>query len=517
MKAIRKASTGIQGLDEITGGGLPAGRPTLICGGPGCGKSLFSMEFLVRGATEMGERGVFFAFEERASELEENVASLGFDLRKLQRQKKLALDHIQIDRHEIEETGEYDLDGLFIRLNFAIDSIGAKRVVLDTIENLFAGLKDQAIVRSELRRLFHWLKDKGVTAIITAEKGEGSLTRHGLEEYVSDCVILLDNRVIDEVSTRRLRVIKYRGSSHGANEYPFLIEEGGISVLPITSLRLEKSVSLGRVSSGIPSLDEMLGKKGFYRGSSILVSGTSGTGKSSIAAHFVNAACERGERAIFFAYEESPQQIIRNMKSIGLHLDRFLKKNLLQFHSSHSTESGLEMHLVKIHKVVIQFKPKVVVIDPITNMVNVGRVTEVKLTLMRIIDFLTSEGITVMCTALVLPSMEYKADEGISSLVDSWIQVRDLELNGERNKTLYILKSRGMAHSNQVREFQITDKGVQLVDIFIGAEGVLTGSARLEALRKQELQSTSDDQTRRLNARARQEGKFSVYSKKRSR
>jgi circadian clock protein KaiC len=517
MQAIKKTPSGIKGLDEITGGGLPTGRPTLLCGGPGCGKTLFSMEFLVRGATRFGEKGVFIAFEERTAELEENVASLGFDLAGLQKQKKVIIDHIHIARNEIEETGEYDLEGLFIRLSHAIDSIGAKRVVLDTIENLFAGLKDQAIVRAELRRLFGWLKDKKVTALITAEKGEGSLTRFGLEEYVSDCVILLDHRVIEQVSTRRLRIIKYRGTTHGTNEYPFVIDSQGISVLPITSLRLQKNVSTSRVSSGIPSLDAMMSNKGFYRGSSILVSGTSGTGKSSIAAHFVDAACKRGEKAIFFAFEESPKQIIRNMKSIGLDLEKFTDKGLLQFHSSHPTEFGLEMHLVKIQHLVNEFKPKIVVIDPITNMVSVGMVREVKAMLMRIIDFLASEGITVMCTALTMQSAVDQADEGISSLVDTWIQVRDLEMNGERNKGLYILKSRGMAHSNQVREFVITSEGIQLVDIFLGPEGVLTGSARKEA---QGL-INSGKAVEKLNwekrARARQAGKIISSVKRRTR
>jgi circadian clock protein KaiC len=489
LKAINKTKTGINGLDEITNGGLPSGRPTLVCGGPGCGKTLFSVEFIVKGASLFNEPGVFMTFEEKTEELVDNVASLGFDLEKLQKNKKLLLDYVYIERSEIEETGEYDLDGLFIRLGHAIDSIGAKRVVLDTIENLFAGLQNQGILRAELRRLFNWLKEKGVTAIITAEKGDGTLTRHGLEEYVSDCVILLDHRVIDQVSTRRLRIVKYRGSQHGTNEYPFLIDDDGLSVLPVTSLRLERQVSSQRISSGIKGLDEMLGNKGFYKGSSILVSGTSGTGKTSIAAFFAQAACKRNEKCIFFAFEESPQQIIRNMRSIDLHLDQYIQKGLLQFHSVHPTEHGLEQHLVTIYKLVRQFKPKVVIIDPITNLVNVGIVRDVKAMLMRLIDMLQSEGVTIMFTALAInSSTNEQPDESISSLVDAWVQVRDVEVNAERNRGLFIMKSRGMSHSKQVREFVITNKGVNLIDVFLGPNGILVGSAR-EA---QKLQLSND-------------------------
>lgn len=517
MQVIEKCPTGISGLDEITYGGLPKGRTTLICGGPGCGKTLFATEFIVRGATQFKEPGVFVAFEERTEELAVNAASLGFDLKKLQKQNKIRLDHIHIERSEIEETGEYDLDGLFIRLNHAIDSIGARRVVLDTIENLFSGLVNQAIVRAEVRRLFHWLKDKGVTAVITAEVGDGILTRHGLEEYVSDCVIMLDHRVIEQVSTRRLRVIKYRGSFHGTNEYPFLIDQDGISVLPVTALRLEREVSNAAISTGIPSLDQMLGKKGFYRGSSVLVSGSSGTGKTSIAAHFVKAACARGERAVFFAFEESPMQVVRNMRSIGLDLDGEIKKGLLRFHSAHPSEFGLEMHLVRIYRIVETFRPRVVVVDPITNLISVGQVREVKTMLMRLIDLLATEKITVLFTALTIDSFGVETtDESISSLVDTWIQLRDIESNGERNKGLYVLKARGMAHSNQVREFLITEKGIELVDIYMDAGGILTGSARREA---QKLHS-GDGQIPNSGkwqkwARERQEGKKSATAKKR--
>jgi len=477
---LPKSPTGITGLDEITGGGFPTGRPTLICGAAGAGKTLFSIEFIVRGALEYNEPGVILTFEENTEDLEKNVASLGFDLKKLQKDKLINIDYVRIERSEIEETGEYDLDGLFIRLGYAIDSIGAKRVMLDTIENLFSGLQNQGILRAELRRLFSWLKEKGVTAVITGEKGDGTLTRHGLEEYISDCVIMLDHRVANQISTRRLRVIKYRGSLHGTNEYPFLIDEDGISVLPVTSLQLNNEVSTQRISTGLPGLDQMLGGKGFFRGSSILVSGTAGTGKTSIAATFADAACKRKERCLFFAFEESPQQIIRNMKSIGLNLQQHVDNGLLQFHASRPTLHGLEMHLVSIHKKIKQLKPKVVILDPITNLVTIGQMSEVKSILIRLIDFLQTEQITVMFTALnINVSSSEQTDEGVSSLVDAWISVRDLESNGERNRGLYIMKSRGMKHSNQVREFIITDNGLKLVDVFVGAEGtLLTGSAR---------------------------------------
>lgn len=478
-QSLTKTLTGITGLDQITVGGLPKGRPTLICGDAGCGKTLMSVEFIVRGATQFNEPGVFIAFEEKSDELAMNVASLGFDLKKLQAEKKIRVDHIHIERTEIEETGEYDLEGLFIRLGYAIDSIGAKRVVLDTIENLFSGLENQAILRSEIRRLFHFLKDKGVTAIITGERGDGSLTRQGLEEYVSDCVILLDHRVINQISTRRLRIVKYRGSVHGTNEYPFLIDEEGISVLPVTSLKLEKEVSSERVSSGIPSLDQMLGGEGFFRGSSILVSGTAGTGKTSIAAYFASETCRRKERCIYFAFEESPKQIIRNMQSIKVNLQEYVDNGLLLFHASRPTLHGLEMHLVSIHKLIKKFKPSMIILDPITNLTTIGSVSEVKAMLIRLIDFLMDEQITVMFTALTLNSVvTEQTDEGVSSLVDAWLLVRDIENNGERNRGMYIMKSRGMKHSNQVREFVISDEGLGLMDVYVGPDGVLTGSAR---------------------------------------
>ena len=476
---LQKARTGIKGLDEITIGGIPQGRPTLVCGAAGCGKTLFSMEFLVHGALVYNEPGVFVAFEEKTEELIINVASLGFDLVQMQKDKLIKLDHVHIERSEIEETGEYDLDGLFIRLGHAIDSIGAKRVVLDTIENIFSGLNNEGIIRAELRRLFEWLKDKKVTTIITGEKGEGLLTRHGLEEYVSDCVILLDHRVTNKISTRLLRIVKYRGSVHGTNEYPFLIDEEGISVLPVTSLTLSHEASTDRISSGISALNKMLGGEGFFRGSSILVSGTAGTGKTSIAGSFASETCENGERCIYFAFEESPKQIIRNMRSIGIDLQQHIDSNLLKFHASRPTVNGLEMHLLSINKLVTQFKPTTVVVDPITNLINVGSVSEVKSVLIRLIDFLQAQNVTVLFTALSLnDNISEQTDESISSLVDAWLLVRDIEFNGERNRGLYVMKSRGMKHSNQVREFVISDAGLDLVDVFLGPEGVLTGSAR---------------------------------------
>jgi circadian clock protein KaiC len=480
-KFLQKTPTGISGLDQITGGGIPTGRPTLVCGGTGCGKTLLSIEFIVRGALEFNEPGVFMAFEEKVDELTVNVASLGFDLDKLRKTNKVRVDYVHIDRSEIEETGEYDLSGLFIRLGHAIDSIGAKRVVLDTIENIFSGLSNQNILRAELRRLFQWLKEKGVTAIITGEKGEGTLTRQGLEEYVSDCVILLDHRTVNQISTRFLRVVKYRGTLHGTNEYPFLIDEDGISVLPITSSKLNSDVSSQRVPTGIASLDQMLGGKGFFKGSSILVSGTAGTGKTSIAAHFAHQACKRNERVIFFSFEESPQQIVRNMRSIGINLQNDIDKGLLLFHASRPTLYGLEMHLVAIHKLIKQFKPKTIILDPITNLVTMGSISDVKSMLIRLIDFLQTEEVTVMFTALTLSTgTSEQTDEGVSSIVDAWLLVRDIEANGERNRGMFIMKSRGMKHSNQVREFVITDSGLDLVDVYVGPDGVLVGSAREE-------------------------------------
>ena len=477
---LPKAPTGIQGLDEITGGGFPRGRPTLVCGSAGAGKTLLAMEFLVRGATEYREPGVFMAFEETAADLTANVRSLGFDLETLIEHQNLVIDYVRVERSEIDETGDYDLEGLFIRLGSSIDTIRAKRVVLDTIENLFSGLQNEGILRAELRRLFRWLKDKGVTAVITAERGDGALTRHGLEEYVSDCVILLDHRVTEQVSTRRLRVVKYRGTAHGTNEYPFLIDEDGFSVLPVTSLGLQHQVSDERISSGVDRLDTMLGGKGFYRGSTILVSGTAGTGKTSLAAHFVDAACQRGERCLYLSFEESPAQLIRNMHSIGLDLEPWVKKNLLKFHSSRPMFHGLEMHLATIHKLVQTFQPEVVVLDPIGSVIEAGNLRDANIMLVRLIDFLKLRRVTAFFTNLTSggDALE-RTDLHISSLVDTWLLLRDVELGGERNRAMYVLKSRGMSHSHQLREFLLTDQGFDLLDAYLGPEGVLTGSSRL--------------------------------------
>jgi circadian clock protein KaiC len=490
LTRLPKAPTGIDGLDEITEGGLPLGRPTLVCGSAGCGKTLLGIEFLVRGAQEYGEPGVLMTFEETADELAANVASLGFDLQQLQADKRLRVDHVHLDRSEIEEAGEYDLDGLFIRLGYAIDSIGAKRVVLDTIEALFSGFPNEAVLRSEIRRLFRWLKDKGVTTVITAERGEGTLTRQGLEEYVSDCVILLDNRVIDQITTRRLRIVKYRGSTHGTNEYPYLISEDGISVLPVTSLKLEHTVSDDIISSGVPGLDEMFTRRGWYRGTSTLITGTAGTAKTTLAAAFALETSRRGERCLFFAFEESPAQLIRNMRTVGMDLQPFVDQGLLRIEASRPTINGLERHLVTLHKSIAEFKPHAVVIDPISNLISVGSLSEVRSMLTRMIDFLKVNGITALFTALISArngQMEM-TEEGVSSLVDTWLSVRDLEGVGERNRGLSILKARGMSHSNQVREFLVTEHGIQLLDVIIGPEGIITGAGRLTQRIQEEAQ-----------------------------
>ena len=490
-ETLPKSPTGIQGLDEITGGGLPSGRPTLVCGSAGSGKTMLAAEFLVRGATEFGEPGVFMMFEENAEELAQNLRSLGVDLDKLQKQKKIAVDHVHIERNEIQETGEYDLEGLFIRLGHAIDAIGAKRVVLDTIEALFSGLPNHAILRAELRRLFRWLKDRGVTAVITGERGEQSLTRYGLEEYVADCVILLDHRIVDQVSTRRLRVVKYRGTPHGTNEYPFLIGTHGISVLPITSMRLDHPASRERVSSGIDGLDDMLGGAGMFRGSSTLVSGAPGTGKSSLAASFADAACARGERALLFAYEESSKQVLRNMSSIGLDLGQWERKGLLHIDASRPTLHGLEQHLVHMYELVRDLKPSVVVVDPISNLTMERDDRSLKPTLMRLIDFLKAKGVTALFTSLTSDMGVDVADSqvGVSSLMDTWILLSNLAGNGERTRTLQVLKSRGMPHSHQVREFVMGDQGVDLVDVYLAGDRVLTGTARVSQVAQEEAAS----------------------------
>jgi circadian clock protein KaiC len=507
--SLFKSPTGIRGLDEILNGGLPQGRPTLVCGSAGCGKTLMGMEFLVRGATQFDEPGVFMAFEENEQELAQNVASLGFDLPRMVADKKLVVDFVHIAREEIQETGEYDLEGLFIRLDDAIRTIGAKRVVLDTIEALFSGLPNASILRAELRRLFRWLKDQGVTTIITGERGDGSLTRHGLEEYVSDCVILLDHRITEQVSTRRLRVVKYRGSTHGTNEYPFLIDEQGFSVMPVTSMGLQHAASRERISSGIPRLDQMLGGKGYFRGSTVLVSGTAGTGKSSVSAHFVQAASQRGERSLYFAFEESPQQIMRNMCSIGIDLQPWVKQGLLQFHASRPSMYGLEMHLALMLKTIQQFQPDIVVVDPINAFVIADNETEVKAMLIRLVDFIKVKGITALFTSLTSGATLEQTDVAISSLIDTWLLLRDIEIGGERNRGMYVLKSRGMAHSNQIREFMLTNEGIDLVNVYVGPGGVLTGSARMtqvaeeqaaRLVRQQEIERRQRDVERKRQA-----------------
>jgi len=477
--SLPKCPTGIKGLDELTQGGLPLGRPTLICGGAGCGKTLMAMEFIVRGATEFNEPGVFMSFEERAPELAMNVRSLGFDLEALVAAKRLVLSHVRVERNEIEEAGDYDLEGLFIRLGHAIASVGARRVALDTLEALFAGLDNQAVLRAELRRLFQWLKDQGVTAVITGERGDATLTRQGLEEYVSDCVILLDHRVREQISTRRLKIVKYRGSTHGTNEYPFIIDENGIDVLPITSLGLTGQVSSERVSMGVPGLDEMLGG-GLYRGSSVLFSGTAGTGKSTVAATFLAAACGRGERSLYFSFEEAPGQTVRNMRSVGLDLEPIIDQGLLRLHAMRPTQHGLELHLATIFRMIRDFGPRNVVLDPVTSLLAGNVSGEVSAVLMRLLDTLKGEGITCLFTALNTGGGPMEASTvGISSLIDTWFLMRDIELDAERNRGIYILKSRGMAHSNQIREFILTSEGIRLRPTYLGPNGVLTGSSRL--------------------------------------
>ncbi|MCJ2040929.1 circadian clock protein KaiC [Methylobacterium sp. J-059] len=511
-KTLAKAPTGISGFDDVTFGGLPVGRPSLVCGSAGCGKTLFAVTFLVNGATKFDEPGVFMSFEERVEDLGANVASLGYDLDGLVAEGRLAIDHVRVERSEIEETGEYDLEGLFIRLGYAVDTIGAKRVVLDTIETLFAGLSDAAILRAELRRLFGWLKDRGLTTVITGERGDGGLTRQGLEEYVSDCVILLDNRVEEQVTTRRLRIVKYRGSAHGTNEYPFLIDEDGISVLPVTSADLDYGVSDDIVPTGIEGLDAMMGPGGFFRGSSVLISGVAGTGKTTISSYIVDAACARGERAMSFVFEESGAQICRNASSVGLDLTRHVESGLLRFEAARPTLYGLETHLARMHRDIERFDPSVVIIDPISALR--GPATELQATLLRMVDMFKGRGITAVFTSLRTDGgFDERGDLGLSSLMDAWIKLLDVEANGERTRTLYVIKARGMSHSNQVREFQMSATGVRLLDAYVGSAGVLTGTARVvqeareeaEALRRgQESERRKREVIRRRQAIERQ-------------
>jgi circadian clock protein KaiC len=461
-----KTSTGIEGLNEITGGGFPQGRPTLICGAAGSGKTVLAIQFLIKGITEDDEPGVFMSFEESAKDLIQNVRSLGFDLERLIAQKKLRIDYVRVERSELQETGEYDLEGLFIRLNHAIDSIGAKRVVLDTIESLFSGLNNTAILRSEIRRLFQWLREKGVTAIITGERGDSTLTRQGLEEYVSDCVIVLDFRVIEQIATRRLRIVKYRGSTHGTNEYPFLIDEDGVSVLPITSLKLTHTTSADVISTGLPGLDKLFNGGGYYRGNCTLITGSTGTAKTILAAYFAQNSCRQKEKVLYFSFEESPDQLTRNMLSVGINLKPYLKSKLLLIHSSRPSLHGLEMHLLSLHKYILEFQPRTVIIDPISSLVSIGNRGEVSAMLARLMDMLKSHRISSLFTSLTHAqpiSYNAMAEEAISSLVDTWIKLRNEERNGHRVRSLYIEKSRGMGHSTEIRDFIITDQGIKIL------------------------------------------------------
>jgi len=507
LSPLEKTPTGIPGFDEISEGGLPKGRTAIVCGGAGCGKTMFGIEFLVRGALEFNEPGVLMAFEETPEDIARNVASLGFDIQDLADKKKLFLDFVSIEPREIAESGDYDLEGLFIRLQMAVEAVGAKRVMFDTVEAIFSGFSNAGILRAEFRRLFRWLKDRGLTTVITAERGEGTLTRHGLEEYVSDCVILLDHRVKEQISSRRLRIVKYRGTKHGADEYPFLIDERGMSILPLTSLQLQHTVSNERLSSGVPDLDEMLEGKGYFRGSSVLLSGTAGSGKTSMAAAFVDAACRRGERCLYIDFEESRDQVVRNMKSIGIDLEQWNSKGLLAHEAWRPTQFGIEMHLLRIHKLIEKVKPQVMVIDPITNLLSGSSEKEVYSMLMRLMDFLKVAGITTIFVSLTSGGSDLEQTTvGISSLTDSWILLRDIELNGERNRCLYVLKSRGMAHSNQLREFVMTDHGIKLLPVYVGPGGVLTGSSRVSqesreraesVQRRQETERKQQDAERR--------------------
>lgn len=503
---IQKSRTGIEGFDELTLGGLPKGRPSLVCGTAGCGKTLFASTFLIHGARDYDEPGVFVTFEERPVDIISNVASLGFALDDLVASKKINIEHIQVDPSEVAEIGDYDLDALFLRLELAIDEIGAQRVVLDTIESLFSAFSNPAILRAEIRRLFDWLKDKGVTTVITGERGDGSLTRQGLEEYVSDCVVLLDHRVTNQISTRRLRIVKYRGTSHGTNEYPFLIDEDGFSVLPVSALGLHHRVHEERVSTGVPDLDAMLEGEGFHRGTSILLSGVAGSGKSSLAASFVNAACASGERAIYFSFEESSAQMVRNMRSIGLDLQQWLDADLMRHVANRPTFYSLEMHLAVMLREIIRFEPSLVVVDPISAFATSGELTEVQAMLLRIVDYLKAKGITGLFSHLAHTQGALETDSGLSSLMDAWILLLNREVNGEFNRELYLLKARGIAHSNQVREFLMDDHGIRLLKPYLGENGALTGSARRaeEArARRAELLRTKDVARREREIEAR--------------
>lgn len=476
-EGIAKSRTGIEGFDDLTLGGLPSGRPSLVCGSAGCGKTLFASTFLINGARHFGEAGVFVTFEERPVDIVDNVQSLGFDLQGLIDQERILIEHIAIDPTEVAEVGDYDLEALFLRLEFAVDQIGAKRIVLDTIESLFSAFQNPAVLRAEIRRLFDWLKQKGLTAAITGERGDGTLTRQGLEEYVSDCVILLDHRVESQISTRRLRIVKYRGTAHGTNEYPFLIDEDGFGVLPVSSLGLNHKVFEDRISTGVIDLDDMMSGGGFYRGSSVLITGVAGSGKSSLSGMMADAACRRGERALYLSFEESEAQTVRNMKSIGTDLGRWIEAGQLRYIAARPTFYSLEMHLAVMLREIARFKPSLVVLDPISAFIGSGEIGEVQSMLLRIVDYLKSHGITGVFTHIA-HAQDAETDAGLSSLMDAWVLLLNRESNGEFNRELYLLKARGIAHSNQVREYVMSDHGIQLLEPYLGEGGALTGSAR---------------------------------------
>lgn len=457
---LQKASTGIPGLDELTGGGLPVGRSTLVCGGPGCGKTLLATGFLVHGALDLDEPGVFMSFDERVRDLEVNSLSLGYDLANLRERNLLAIDCVHLDRREIgEESGAFDLEGLFIRLDVAVRSVGARRIVFDTIDTLFASLPNEGIVRSEFRRLIAWLREKGLTALITAEQGERTLSRYGIEEYISDCVIVLDHRVKDEISTRRLRIVKYRGGAHDSNEYPFLIGQDGISVLPVRSPRLGQEAPDERVSSGVPGLDEMLEGQGYFKGSSVLVSGNAGSGKTSLAAHFLDSACARGEKCLYFTFDESPRQLIRNMRSIGIDLQTWIDRGQLRCYFARPAEQGLETHLAAMHREVRGFEPAVAVVDPISALLIGGGRRQAKIMALRIADYLKSRGVTTLFLD-DSPEPAPHTDLGISSSADTWILLRTHPEATDGHRKLQIVKSRGMKHALQPQSMEITGSGV---------------------------------------------------------
>lgn len=477
---IAKAPTGIKGFDEITFGGIPRGRPTLICGNTGCGKTLMALEILIRGAVEFNEPGVFFAFEETEDDLIKNVASMGFDLHELINKKLIFIDYVYVDTVQSIEGGEYDLEGLFIRFAHAVDTVKAKRIAMDTLEVLFSGFYNEGVLRSELRRLFLWIKERKLTAVVTGEQGsKGTLTRHGIEEYVADCVILLSHRLCEELITRRLQIIKYRGSYHETNEFPFLITRKGISVLPITSLELTSLALSKRISTGIPALDSIMGGKGYFEGSSILISGSSGCGKTSFAGAFANQICHNNQRCLFFSYEESEEEILRNLASIGLNLKKKVNEGYLKIIATRPTQWGLEKHIGTFMEAVEDFKPDAVIVDPISTLSHCGSETQVYSALTRMIDFLKKLNITFLMTILYLKEKGQEFSYGISSIIDTWILLRNDESNGELNRELIIIKSRGMSHSNQVREFSLSARGISIKEPYYGESGVLTGTARL--------------------------------------